>query len=61
MFDLIKMFLGMPTCRGCRYRRFWGLYCGCKEKGVFPHKAWDSKANWCWHYTDKEAVKKWKK
>ena len=60
MFDLIKIFLGMPTCRGCRYRRFWGLYCGCKEKGVFPHKAWDSNANWCWHYADKEKVEKWK-
>ena len=52
MFDFIKFVLGKPTCWGCVHRRMWGLFCGCKTNGVFPHRAWHGNAIWCWHYTD---------
>lgn len=53
MFDLIKLILGMPTCRGCRYRRFWGLLCGYKKKdSIFPISNWSRNDLWCWHYVD---------
>ena len=50
MFDWIKLLLGLAPCAGCRWRRCFGLYCGCPNTGHFPHKAWNFTGYGCWHY-----------
>ena len=49
MFDWIKRLLGRTDCKGCVYRRFFGLYCG-KRGGILPHSAWQRYG--CWHYAE---------
>lgn len=49
MFDWIKRLLGLTDCKGCVYRRFWGLFCG-KRGGILPHNAWQRYG--CWHYAE---------
>lgn len=49
MFDWIKRLLGLTDCKGCVYRRFWGLYCG-KRGGMLPHSAWQKFG--CWHFVN---------
>lgn len=51
MFDWIKRLLGLTDCKGCVYRRCWGLYCG-KRGGILPHSAWQRYG--CWHYAEVE-------
>lgn len=52
MFDWIKVFFGLPSCRGCRWRRFFGLYCGCRARGFFRPRAWDFTGYACWYYAN---------
>ena len=52
MFDLIKMFLGRSHCKGCKYRRFWGLFCGNKspKPKFYEREAWNKYG--CWDYVE---------
>ena len=56
MFDLLKRLIGRSTCRNCIHRRFFGLYCGCKTKTLFPHNAWQKYG--CWLYVDGTLIRK---
>lgn len=58
MFDLIKRLLGRTDCKGCVYRRFWGLYCD-KRGGMLPHSAWQKFG--CWHYAEEEERKEYER
>lgn len=41
MFNAIKAILGLSSCRGCRYTRLGGLYCGCpRPEHALLHRAW---------------------
>lgn len=53
MFDWIKRLLGLTDCRGCVYRRCWGLCCG-KRGGILLHSAWQRYG--CWHYAEDEEI-----
>lgn len=52
MSDFMKFIPGKPTCRDCVHRRVWGLSCGCRTDGTFPHRARHGDYLWCRHYTD---------
>ena len=58
MSDFIKALLGRSTCRHCRFRRMWGLYCGYRRdrrRDFTTDSAWQKYG--CWHYVDNRAEK----
>lgn len=52
MFDFVKVLFGLSSCRGCKYRRLLGLYCGCPHP---RHGAWQRYG--CWNYSSEPALK----